>query len=433
MPIPAASDPEIKICGAHACSAVAQRRPEDVRRVYITEAMMPSFGEFLRWCASQRLAYHVVDEGELERITQSVHHGGVAFIVRQPPPPTLGSLLHRLRGEDPSTPRLLIYLDNVQNPHNLGAIVRVAAHFGADGVLLAGEATTTSTAMTRTAEGGAEFIDVVPVALGQRPLLAARSAGFTLVATTSHGRDSLYGDGLPARTVIMLGSESHGLAPSVFGLADMTVTIPGSGQVESLNVACAAAVLLAEHWRAHHTTGVDRQSAGSDRPTSAETATTSGRGDRAGKGSEARRDRPAKDGKPRRPKPVRAGPKTGPGQPSSGRESSGKSGKLGSGEPDAGAPSSGKASPGESGKSGKSGSGKPRSDKYRSGKSGSGKSGSGKSGSDKSGSSKSGPGKSGPGKSGSGKRSASSRAGKGAVSGKAPRAGKPRPSTGRSK
>ena len=430
MPIPAASDPEIKICGAHACSAVAQRRPEDVRRVYITEAMMPSFGEFLRWCASQRLAYHVVDESELERITQSVHHGGVAFIVRQPPPPTLGSLLHRLRGEDPSTPRLLIYLDNVQNPHNLGAIVRVAAHFGADGVLLAGEATTTSTAMTRTAEGGAEFIDVVPVALGQRPLLAARSAGFTLVATTSHGRDSLYGDGLPARTVIMLGSESHGLAPSVFGLADMTVTIPGSGQVESLNVACAAAVLLAEHWRAHHAADVDRQSVDSNRPASAEADTTSERGGEAG------RDRPAKDGRSRRSsKPARSdGPKTAPGRSGSGKSDSGKpgSGKSGSGKP-----SSGKSG------SGKSGSGKPSSRKARSGTSGSGKHDSGSLDSGNVDSSKADSGKrstsSRAGKSGAGaqasRKSQPSKpgAGKGAVSGKPRRAGKPRPNSGRSK
>ncbi len=356
MPMPAASDPEIKICGAHACSAVAQRRPEDVRRVYITEAMMPSFGEFLRWCASQRLAYHVVEENELERITQSVHHGGVAFIVRQPPPPTLGSLLHRLRGEDPSTPRLLIYLDNVQNPHNLGAIVRVAAHFGADGVLLAGEATSTSTAMTRTAEGGAEFIDVVPVALGQRPLLAARSAGFTLVATTSHGRDSLYGDGLPPRTVIMLGSESHGLAPSVFGLADMTLTIPGSGQVESLNVACAAAVLLAEHWRAHHATPnrepqPSAPSADPKRPKSAKTSDN----------SEAR---PSPKGTPR--SRGKGGKRTPGGHKSSDSTSgkhgkpgkSGKSGKASAGKP--GKASAGKPGKASAGKPGKASAGKPR-------------------------------------------------------------------------
>ncbi|MCA9661019.1 MAG: hypothetical protein KC486_21940 [Myxococcales bacterium] len=252
MALRAPADPEIKICGAHACQAVARRRREDIRRIYISEALIPEFSELLHWAAQERLAYHVVDEVELEKITRSVHHGGVAFIVRQPPPPTLGALLHRLRGEGPETPRLLLYLDNVQNPHNLGAIVRVAAHFDADGVLVAGENTNMSTAMARTAEGGAEFVDVVPVALGQRPLLAARDAGFTLIATTSHGDRSIYSDqGMPARALIMLGSESHGLAPAVASLADLEVTIPGSGQVESLNVACAATALLSEHWRRH--------------------------------------------------------------------------------------------------------------------------------------------------------------------------------------
>ncbi|MCB9706570.1 MAG: hypothetical protein H6711_32285 [Myxococcales bacterium] len=264
MPKPPVVDPEIKICGAHACQAVAARRPQDVRRVYLTEELLGEFGEFLKWCARQRIAYHVVGDDDLERLTQSVHHGGVAFIVRQPPPPSMPTLLRRLGADAPGTPRLLLYLDNVQNPHNLGAIVRVAAHFGADAILVAGEGAGLSTSMVRTAEGGAEFVDVLPVALGRGPLLALREAGFRLLATSSHAQRSLYGaEGLPPRIVVMLGSESHGLAPAIRGMADATVVIPGSGQVESLNVACAAAVILGEHWREHRE-GASAPSASAD-------------------------------------------------------------------------------------------------------------------------------------------------------------------------
>ncbi len=439
--MPAPSDPEIKICGAHACHAVAERRPEDVRRVYITEAMMPNFGGFLRWCASQRLAYHVVEEQELERLMNSVHHGGVAFIVRQPPPPTLGALLHRLRSDERTTPRLLLYLDNVQNPHNLGAIVRVAAHFGADGVLIAGEGRGMSTAMTRTAEGGAEFIDVIPVALGQRPLITLRNAGFTLAATTSHGRDSLYGGGLPPRTVIMLGSESHGLAPSVAGLADLTITIPGTGSVESLNVACAAAVLLAEHWRRHHEPpgpeGPRENATGKPKrpPTSAESSPgprdresgrpgepdkSRGSGKPGESGESGESDRPKKTKKPKKTKtqhdkhgrPVQHGK---PGKPSK----TGKHGKPSSGKHSK--PSSGKHSkPGKPGKPSKSSSGKHGTLSGKAGKPG--KSSSGKSGkSGKAGK----PGKHGtPGKSSSGKAGNPGKPGK---PGKSSRPGKSKP------
>lgn len=244
---PSRADAEIKVCGLHACQAVFRRRPEDIRRLYIARELLPSFGDDLKILAERRVAYHVVGDDELEKITQSIHHGGVAMIVREAPSFGLGGVLSRARGEGPCA---LLYLDNVQNPHNLGAIVRVAANFGVDAVLVAGEAGP-SPAMMRTAEGGAEFVPVVPVPLGAAPLQRLREAGFRLLATTSHGEGSLFARPLPARAVIMLGSESHGLAPAVLAQADETLVIPGTGFVESLNVASAAAVLLAEHWRLH--------------------------------------------------------------------------------------------------------------------------------------------------------------------------------------
>ena len=212
---PSRADAEIKVCGLHACQAVFRRRPEDIRRLYIAREVVPSFGDYLKILAERRVAYHVVGDDELERITQSVHHGGVAMIVREAPSYGLGGVLSRVKGEGPCA---LLYLDNVQNPHNLGAIVRVAANFGVDAVLVAGEAGP-SPAMMRTAEGGAEFVPVVPVPLGAAPLQRLREAGFRLLATTSHGEGSLFGRPLPARAVIMLGSESHGLAPAVLAQA----------------------------------------------------------------------------------------------------------------------------------------------------------------------------------------------------------------------
>lgn len=272
MPKPARSaDVEIKICGLHACQAVFRRRPEDIRRLYVARALVPTFGDYLKILADRRVAYHVVDDEELEKITQSVHHGGVAMIVREPPPIGLGGVLAALRSDGPEAPHALLYLDNVQNPHNLGAIVRVAANFGVDGVLVAGEAGA-STAMIRTAEGGAEYVPVVPVPLGAAPLQRLREAGFRLLATSSHADGSLYRGPMPARSVILLGSESHGLAPAVLAQADATIAIPGTGDVESLNVATACAVILAEHWRVHRAGGA---------------ATSSGRG-----AAEARGDGP---------------------------------------------------------------------------------------------------------------------------------------------
>lgn len=235
--------PEMKICGVNACHAVAASRPDDVRRVYIHSSLLPDFGPFLKHCAAARVAYHVVELEELERITQSTHHEGVCFIARTRPVPTLRQLL-AVPG-----PRCLVYLDGVQNPHNLGAIVRVCAHFGAAGVLVAGIDTATSTAMLRTAEGGGEWVDVLAVEPGAPPLAEARRAGYRLLATAARGGRDLYAAPLPARTIIMLGSETHGVSPAAHRLADESIKIPGTGRLDSLNVACACSVVLGEYWR----------------------------------------------------------------------------------------------------------------------------------------------------------------------------------------
>ena len=238
---------EIKICGVNACHAVAERRPDDIRRVYIRESLLADFGAFLRRCAANRIAYHVVEDVELAKITQSTHHEGVCFIVRERPATTLPALL-AVTGA-----RCLIYLDGVQNPHNLGAIVRVCAHFGAAAVLVAGSDGAVSTAMLRTAEGGGEWVDVLPVEPGPAPLLAARAAGFRLIATAARATHDIHTRRLPQRIIIMLGSETHGLSPAIAQLADESLRIPGTGKLDSLNVACACSVLLSEYWRTHHT------------------------------------------------------------------------------------------------------------------------------------------------------------------------------------
>lgn len=240
--------PEMKVCGVNACLAIAARRPDDVRRVYIHASRLHTFGAVLKRCAEQRIAYHVVDEDELARITQSVHHEGVCFIARERPPVGLQGVLHR---RDPTRPRCVLYLGGVGNPHNLGAIVRVCAHFDVDAVLAAGADSHASPAMLRTAEGGCEFVDVVPVAEGPGPLVLARRGGYRLVATAARGKASLYAAPLPPRVIIMLGAEHDGIPPALMNLADETVQIPGSGHLDSLNVACAAAVVLGEFWRCH--------------------------------------------------------------------------------------------------------------------------------------------------------------------------------------
>jgi TrmH RNA methyltransferase len=232
---------ERKIYGVHACRAVAERHPDDVRRIYLVEERVREFGDVLRRFAELKRPYKIVPEAELEAITESRHHEGICVVARMRPPARLQDVLRA------PSPAMVLALVEVGNPHNVGAILRTAAHFGARGVLLASPRVPPAAA--RTAQGGAEWVDIVPAADVTAALREAQAAGFVVCATTSHRGQNLYATALPPRVLLLVGAEDQGLPPALLAAADLVVAVPGTGHVESLNVSAATAVLLAEHWR----------------------------------------------------------------------------------------------------------------------------------------------------------------------------------------
>jgi len=165
------------------------------------------------------------------------------------PQPTLAQLLAALPATQPAC---LLLLDGVGNPHNFGAVLRSAAHFGVAGVLLPKDSTLTlSGAACRVAEGGAEAVPVVSLDDTPQATQALLGAGFALAATLPRAAQSLYATALPARTVFVLGAEREGMQHGLVERSTLRLNIPGTGKVESLNIANAVGVLLSEHWRQH--------------------------------------------------------------------------------------------------------------------------------------------------------------------------------------
>jgi TrmH RNA methyltransferase len=106
-----------------------------------------------------------------------------------------------------------------------------------------------SGAAARVAEGGAEFVPMARVDDVPAALQALRAAGFDVVATVPAGAADLYASRLAARSVLVFGAEGEGMSRELIAAATQRLSIPGSGRVESLNIAASAAVLLAEYWR----------------------------------------------------------------------------------------------------------------------------------------------------------------------------------------
>lgn len=234
---------EIKYYGLHACLAIWERRPEDIIRVYLHESNVDAFKRVLKWCAGKKLAYRIVASSELDRIADSIHHEGVCMLAREAFPLSL---------KDLKLSSSLLYLDGVQNPHNLGSILRTAAHFGISAILgEKGKLPALSPSCCRIAKGGAELVPLIALPDPLQTLRKLKTNGHALIGTSSHGKASLYRTALPARSIFLIGAESTGLHASFQRETDLTLQIPGTGNMESLNVSVATALCLGEYARQH--------------------------------------------------------------------------------------------------------------------------------------------------------------------------------------
>jgi TrmH RNA methyltransferase len=227
------------ICGARAVAALFRRRPGDVLRLFYGEAQRHLAGPFCAELARGKRPYRLLLPEELARAAGTPHHGGIAAVAKARVVPVL----------DPANPpraRLLLVLDGVGNPHNLGAVARSAAFFGVGALLIhhVPGAALPSDAAYRTAEGGLEYLDLYRTR-DLAALLPALAPHFrTVAATLRPGAVAL--DALPRDRPIalVLGAEEAGVSPPVLAACRREVRIAGAGQLQSLNVAQAAAVFL---------------------------------------------------------------------------------------------------------------------------------------------------------------------------------------------
>lgn len=244
---PSVQDPmEMKIFGVNACRAFFEHRPDQIIRAYFAEDVAYRFGYIMKACAKARKAYRIVGTQELDKIAETRGHQGICFLVKKIEPFTIKEYL------DASldlTTDCLVALERLGNPHNVGSILRTCAHFGVEGLLVNDAVVEQSGPALRSSEGGAEFVQFVQGGRLSEALPIFKAAGYQVVATSSHQGENLYESELTDKILLMMGPESSGLSDFLIEDADLVVRIPGSENVESLNVATATGIVLGEYWR----------------------------------------------------------------------------------------------------------------------------------------------------------------------------------------
>ena len=202
--------------------------------------------ESVRMAGNRDIALLEVSRAELDRRTDGVLHQGIAL---QVPPFAYTPLPDLLREADESgRPPLLVALDGVTDPRNLGAVIRSVVAFGGHGVVIPSRRSAGVTATAwRTSAGTAARLPVSQVTNLTRALRECKEAGLFVIGLDADGTTQL--DELEMATeplVVVVGSEGRGLSRLVGETCDLTVSIPMAPTAESLNASVAAAVTLAE-------------------------------------------------------------------------------------------------------------------------------------------------------------------------------------------
>lgn len=224
------------VYGFHPVRESLRRRPEEVRRVLVARADDRRRREIEALCRRHGVRVERCSAGELDRLADGSHNGLAAELAE-----ASAAAAARIVDSD-----LVVLLEDVQDPRNLGALLRVCEGVGVGRVLIRdrGSAPLTPT-VRRTSAGAAEWLEVERVPNSAGALARLKEEGFWVYGAAAEGEPVWQVD-LTGKTVLCFGGEERGLRALTRKRCDRLVALPMAGRVESLNVATAAAAILFE-------------------------------------------------------------------------------------------------------------------------------------------------------------------------------------------
>ena len=235
------------IHGFHAVRSRLSRLPDSVQEVYISASRSdPRMRDLLALAEKQGRRIIPVDAERLQGLAGSPRHQGVAALI------DVSKNFVALEDvlEDLETPPLLLVLDGITDPHNLGACLRVADAMGVDAVIAPKDKSVSINAtVSKVACGAAEVVPYIMVTNLARTLREIKDAGIWIVGTDAEGSSDLFHFEQTGPLAWVLGAEGHGMRRLTREHCDTLVSIPMFGSVESLNVSVATGIVLAESRR----------------------------------------------------------------------------------------------------------------------------------------------------------------------------------------
>jgi 23S rRNA (guanosine2251-2'-O)-methyltransferase len=240
------SSPPKVLFGFHAVSVRLKTHPKSVLEVYVDPTRRDArMRQFLDKAREADVRIIEADGTRLTKLCSSLGHQGV--VARAEVINTQNSLDELLESLDPATPALLLVLDGVTDPHNLGACLRVADGAGAHAVIAPKDhAVGINATVSKVASGAAETVPYFMVTNLARTIGELKERQIWIIGASDEATSSLYQSDLKGSVALVLGAEGAGLRQLTRKSCDALVNIPMLGAVESLNVSVASGICLYE-------------------------------------------------------------------------------------------------------------------------------------------------------------------------------------------
>jgi len=247
--------PEV-IYGLHAVREALRAGVRPLQRLLVLGTDR-QFGEVVRLARDQRVPVHVEPRAAFDRLVPAGHHQGVVGLIAAKAYAEADDILSLAQAEG-RTP-LLVVLDGVEDPHNLGAVLRTAESSGAQGVFIPERRAVGLTSVVAKASAGAvDYMPVARVSNLSRLIERLQSAGIWVYAFDAEAPKAYTRLDFRGPVALVLGGEGKGVRPGVRDACDEAAHIPMLGKVSSLNVSAAAAIVLYEALRQRREGAADK-------------------------------------------------------------------------------------------------------------------------------------------------------------------------------
>ncbi len=218
----------------------------EIEALYVTPKVLESKKEFKEYMNQNKRIVKVTDYNYLDKICEGGKHQGVVAKVKPFVYSVLEEVIEKKRGKKENL--FFVILDQIQDPHNLGAIIRTSAACGVDGVIIAkNRCVGVTSTVVKVSVGAVEHVDIIQVSNIAQTMKKLKDNGFWISGTDVGAKSMDYRKmDVNCPLAVVIGNEGKGISDIVRKECDFLVHIPMSGVIDSLNASVAASIMIYE-------------------------------------------------------------------------------------------------------------------------------------------------------------------------------------------